>query len=301
MIFWAVPKGHMPWRAVWPGAAFVTIAAGLANWLFPIYLANVSSLSRFGSTLGFILIALLWFYVLSLALMVGAVINSLRFEVHDTGELPYGPASCRRCETTAHGLTREEPRPGTATARGRNEIIELMQKRRVLKRCPSVLDPTAPIRPRRAVAAAADHRRDGRQLRREDLRGDDDRRHRQPAPASPARPSTNASPTSAPASTPPLDAVHRARSQAAARAAHAPADPPAEAVRKAVAAMLELMAAKPALAQLLTGDAIAVEPAVIDRYRACCMPAAGRPLGRRRRAARRRTSTPASPSAAPSC
>ena len=88
VIFWAVPKGHMPWRAVWPGALFVTLSAGLANWLFPIYLSNVSSLSRFGSTLGFVLIALLWFYVLSLALMVGAVINSLRFELHDTGELP---------------------------------------------------------------------------------------------------------------------------------------------------------------------------------------------------------------------
>jgi len=93
VIFWAVPKGHMPWRAVWPGAAFVTFAAGLANWLFPIYLANVSSLSHFGSTLGFILIALLWFYVLSLALLAGAVINSLRHELHDTGELPYATAA----------------------------------------------------------------------------------------------------------------------------------------------------------------------------------------------------------------
>jgi len=89
VIFWAVPKGHMPWRAVWPGAAFVTAAAGIANWLFPAYLSNVSSLSRFGSTLGFILIALLWFYVLSLAILVGAVINSLRYELHDTGEMPY--------------------------------------------------------------------------------------------------------------------------------------------------------------------------------------------------------------------
>jgi YihY family inner membrane protein len=98
VIFWAVPKGHMPWRAVWPGALFVAVGAGLANWLFPIYLANVSSLSRFGSTLGFILIALLWFYVLSLALMVGAVVNSLRYEVHDTGELPYGRKSpCGDC------------------------------------------------------------------------------------------------------------------------------------------------------------------------------------------------------------
>jgi YihY family inner membrane protein len=89
VIFWAVPKGHMPWRAVWPGAAFVTVAAGLANWAFPFYLSNVSSLSRFGSTLGFVLIALLWFYLLSLALLAGATINSLRYELHDTGELPY--------------------------------------------------------------------------------------------------------------------------------------------------------------------------------------------------------------------
>jgi YihY family inner membrane protein len=89
VIFWAVPKGHMPWRAVWPGAAFVTIGTGIANWLFPVYLSNVSSLSRFGSTLGFILIALLWFYMLSLAILAGAVINSLRYELHDTGELPY--------------------------------------------------------------------------------------------------------------------------------------------------------------------------------------------------------------------
>jgi YihY family inner membrane protein len=89
VIYWAVPKGHMPWRDVWPGAAFVTAATGVANWAFPFYLSNVSSLSRFGSTLGFILIALLWFYVLSLALLVGATINSLRHELHDTGELPY--------------------------------------------------------------------------------------------------------------------------------------------------------------------------------------------------------------------
>ena len=88
VIFWAVPKGHMPWRAVWPGALFVTLTTGAANWAFPFYLGNISSLSRFGSTLGFVLIALIWFYVLSLAIMAGAVINALRHELHDTGSLP---------------------------------------------------------------------------------------------------------------------------------------------------------------------------------------------------------------------
>jgi len=88
VIFWAVPKGHMPWSAVWPGSLFVTATTGLANWAFPFYLANVSNLSQFGSTLGFILIALIWFYALSLAILAGAVINAVRHEVHDTGSLP---------------------------------------------------------------------------------------------------------------------------------------------------------------------------------------------------------------------
>jgi membrane protein len=111
VIFWAVPKGHMPWRAVWPGALFVTVGAGLANWLFPIYLSNVSSLSQFGSTVGFILIALLWFYVLSLALMVGAVINSLRFELHDTGELPYRAAPARPCGCEENAASEQSAAP----------------------------------------------------------------------------------------------------------------------------------------------------------------------------------------------
>ena len=107
VIYWAVPKAPVPWRSIWPGALFVTFAAGLANWLFPLYLTNISSLSRLGSTLGFVLIALLWFYILSLAIMAGAVINSLRYEFQETGELPYekGPVPI---PNPCAGLTDEE-------------------------------------------------------------------------------------------------------------------------------------------------------------------------------------------------
>ena len=113
VIYWAVPKAPVPWRAVWPGALFVTIGAGLANWLFPLYLTNVSSLSRFGSTLGFVLIALLWFYLLSLGIMAGAVINSLRFEYHETGEMPYANGTTPPANPCA-GLTKEERERATA-------------------------------------------------------------------------------------------------------------------------------------------------------------------------------------------
>jgi AcrR family transcriptional regulator len=52
-----------------------------------------------------------------------------------------------------------------------------------------------------------------------------------------------------------------------------PSDPPAEALRKAATATLDLMARKPALAQLVIGDALTVEPAIIDRYRELVIPA----------------------------
>jgi membrane protein len=87
VIYWAVPKGHLPWRGVWPGALFMSIAAGIANVIFPIYLVNVSTIGQFGRIVSFVLIALLWFYALALGLLAGGVINALRFELHDTGTL----------------------------------------------------------------------------------------------------------------------------------------------------------------------------------------------------------------------
>ena len=44
-------------------------------------------MDQLGGALGFILVALLWFYVISLALLAGAVINALRFEFHETGSI----------------------------------------------------------------------------------------------------------------------------------------------------------------------------------------------------------------------
>ena len=60
---------------------------------------------------------------------------------------------------------------------------------------------------------------------------------------------------------------------AGATASHSASDSPPEAVRRAAAAILELMAANPAMAQLLMGEAVSVEPAVIGRYRKIVIPA----------------------------
>jgi YihY family inner membrane protein len=86
LIYYVVPKGHVPWRGVWPGALFVTVTTATANAIFPFYLGQ-SNVDELGGALGFILVALIWFYLVSLGLMAGAVINALRFEVHETGSL----------------------------------------------------------------------------------------------------------------------------------------------------------------------------------------------------------------------
>jgi AcrR family transcriptional regulator len=58
-----------------------------------------------------------------------------------------------------------------------------------------------------------------------------------------------------------------------ASSAHSGSDEPADATRKAAAAVLDCLSARPGLAQLLSGDAIAVDPAVIERYRRATIPA----------------------------
>ena len=86
LLYYVVPKGHVPWRGVWPGALFVTLTTAIGNAVFPVYLTQ-SNIEKLGGALGFILIALIWFYFVSLALMAGAVINALRYELHDTGSV----------------------------------------------------------------------------------------------------------------------------------------------------------------------------------------------------------------------
>jgi membrane protein len=76
--YFAVPKGVIPWTCIWPGALSATLAMGLVDAVFPLYLSQ--STLRLAAGAVFVLIALVWFYVLALILLGGAVVNELRFE-----------------------------------------------------------------------------------------------------------------------------------------------------------------------------------------------------------------------------
>ena len=78
VIYRTVPNCAVGWHSVWPGALVATIAIGIVDYGFPLYLSSISTLARVGSTIVFILIVLIWFYALAIIILAGAVINELR-------------------------------------------------------------------------------------------------------------------------------------------------------------------------------------------------------------------------------
>jgi membrane protein len=79
IVYWRVPRGPIPWRCIWPGAFGATAAIVIVDYGFPLYLSNVRSL-RIGTSFLFVIMVLVWFYVLALIVLAGAVVNELRFE-----------------------------------------------------------------------------------------------------------------------------------------------------------------------------------------------------------------------------
>jgi membrane protein len=80
VIYSRVPNRRVPWRAVWPGALGATVAIGVVDIAFPVYLSSISTIARFGTTIVFVLIMLGWFYLLGLIILSGAIINALRLK-----------------------------------------------------------------------------------------------------------------------------------------------------------------------------------------------------------------------------
>src|SRR5436190_6202902 len=50
LIYRAVPNLRVPWRAIWPGALGATLAIGIVDYVFPLYLTYFSAFSTFCTT-----------------------------------------------------------------------------------------------------------------------------------------------------------------------------------------------------------------------------------------------------------
>ena len=86
LIYYRVPNFRVPWRAVWPGALGASVAIGVIDYGFPVYLSHFNLISHFGTALVFIVVVLIWFYVLALIILSGAIVNALRMRQVRPGE-----------------------------------------------------------------------------------------------------------------------------------------------------------------------------------------------------------------------
>ena len=64
-----MPNRHVPWRAIWPGALAATLAIGVVDYGFPLYLSTISTVGAFTTIFVFVLIVLIWFYLLAIIIL----------------------------------------------------------------------------------------------------------------------------------------------------------------------------------------------------------------------------------------
>ncbi len=76
VIYVVVPNLRLGWSHAWRGALVAGLLFEAASLAFPIYATNFGSKSQFGAIAGLLAVLTMWFWVISLILIVGAEVNS---------------------------------------------------------------------------------------------------------------------------------------------------------------------------------------------------------------------------------
>ena len=76
MIYKYVPNTVTQWRYIWPGALLAALAFEVSKGFFLLYLDNFANFEQVYGSLGSVVVLLLWTYVSSLTLIIGAEFTS---------------------------------------------------------------------------------------------------------------------------------------------------------------------------------------------------------------------------------
>jgi membrane protein len=76
-LYWLAPNAEVPLRWISPGAVFFTVTWIIASIGFGFYVANFGSYNETYGTLGGVVVLLIWFYLTSFLLLLGAEINGV--------------------------------------------------------------------------------------------------------------------------------------------------------------------------------------------------------------------------------
>ena len=76
LIYYYAPDAEQDWIWITPGSVFATALWLLTSLVFKFYIANFTSYNASYGAIGGVIVLMLWFYVSSLAILVGAELNA---------------------------------------------------------------------------------------------------------------------------------------------------------------------------------------------------------------------------------
>jgi membrane protein len=107
-IFHIAPNHRSPWKYELPGAALFAVASVISTGGFSIYLNRFAADGNaFFGVIGSVLSMLLWLYLLSIGLLVGAELNSIIARRAGVSESPERPEPFRRGYSRVRDLLRQ--------------------------------------------------------------------------------------------------------------------------------------------------------------------------------------------------
>jgi membrane protein len=122
------PDAEQDWVWVTPGAVLSTVLWLIASLAFKVYLSNFADYNATYGSLGGVIVLMLWFYISSLAVLVGAEMNAEIEHASPHGKDPgekvpgerkkIGPAAARAYAARIHGQAKPAgtPRPAASPA-----------------------------------------------------------------------------------------------------------------------------------------------------------------------------------------
>src|SRR5205814_6680392 len=75
-VYYYAPDAEQQWIWITPGSVFATVLWVLISIAFKFYVANFASYNAAYGAIGGVIVLMLWFYVSSLAVLIGAELNA---------------------------------------------------------------------------------------------------------------------------------------------------------------------------------------------------------------------------------
>ncbi len=76
-LYWVCPNTGLPFKLMSPGAVVFTVVWLAATWLFGFYVSNFGSYNATYGALGAVVVILVWLYMSSLLMLLGAEVNAI--------------------------------------------------------------------------------------------------------------------------------------------------------------------------------------------------------------------------------